>query len=87
MRAKIPTPVRPGERLATRELLAAAYLGAGKRTPLRMLVHVVVLSRTTGWAYRLLCDRVAFDALADGYAAPPLQTPTCPVCLRRARLV
>lgn len=68
------------DRIETREVLAAAYLGPNKR---RMLSHAVKVDFYGGEF--VLCGSVMTSSLADANAGDPTAPPTCPKCQSRLR--
>lgn len=68
--------------IESRAVLAGAYTSNRGR----MLIHAVRVD-DTGLELSVLCDRVSLDSLADRHASDPNAPPTCPACLRAARLL
>lgn len=74
------------DRIETREVLAACYLGPNKQN-CRMLTHAVVVRPHFG-DIEVLCGRVEFGSLADAGSLDEVgrnTPPTCAACLRAVK--
>ncbi len=71
--------------MATRGVLAGAYLGRNGARLGNMVTHAVFVD-AGGWEQgeTTVCGRVAVDRLADEGGGPHLAAPTCPGCAKRA---